>query len=160
MPCTTIREEKCPYLSYEIERIMPDIPRIKSEESSNIYSDGREEDRESGEYPCESSMIVDIPLSVDELERRVSRYQSCERHRRYVDDIEVDHLMMFVKMHEIGEDIETIRQEKYPEKEHEPLHTSLPCSISECENIREKCEDQIPYKTTEIYRVSDIYSYD
>ena len=57
---------------------------------------------------------------------------------------------MFVKMHEIGEYVETIWQEKYPEKERDPLHASLPCRISERENIREKCEDQIPDKTTEV----------
>lgn len=67
---------------------------------------------------------------------------------------------MFVKMYEIGEDIETIWQEKYPEKEHEPLHTSFPCGISECENIRDKCKDEIPYETSEIYRIRKKYSYD
>ena len=56
-----------------------------------------------------------------------------------------------MEMHEIGEDIETIWQEKYPEKERDPLHASLPCGISERENIREKCQDQVPDKPTEIY---------
>ena len=95
-------------------------------------------------------MIADVPLAVDEFERGISRYESCERHRRDIDDIEVDHLRMLVKMHEIGEYVETIWQEKYPEKERDPLHASLPCGISERENIREKCEDQIPDKTTEV----------
>lgn len=96
-------------------------------------------------------MIVDVPFAVDELERGISRYESCERHRRDIDDIEVDHLWVLMEMHEIGEDIETIWQEKYPEKERDPLHASLPCGIPECENIRQKCQDQVPDKPTEIY---------
>jgi hypothetical protein len=67
---------------------------------------------------------------------------------------------MFVKVYEVGEDIETIWQEKYPEKERDPLHAPLPRSVGEGEHIREKCEDQVPDKSTEIDCISDNHTND
>ena len=78
IPGTAIGDEQDPYLTSKIEGIMPDIPRVKSEKSADIDSDRREEDRESGEYPRESPMVVYVPFAVDEFERGVSRYESRE----------------------------------------------------------------------------------
>ena len=67
---------------------------------------------------------------------------------------------MFVKVYEISKYVETIWQEKYPEKERDPLHASLPRSVSEGEHIGEKCEDQVPDKSTEIDCISDNHAND
>ena len=68
IPRATIGDEKDPYLTSKIEGIMPDIPRVKSEKSTDIHSDRREEYRDGDESPCDSSMIVDVPLTMDEFE--------------------------------------------------------------------------------------------
>jgi hypothetical protein len=68
IPGTAIGDEQDPYLTSKIEGIMPDIPRVKSEKSTDIHSDRRKEHRDSDESPCDSSMIVDVPLTMDEFE--------------------------------------------------------------------------------------------
>jgi hypothetical protein len=114
MPDSTIGCEDDPCLIDDSEWIVPDIPRIEPEESSDIYTYHREENDSYHEEPCEPAMIMDIPLAVDELHRRISRYHSCERHRRDIDDIIVHWPWESREMDEVREYVEAIREKKYP----------------------------------------------
>ena len=112
MPSSTIGDEDDPCLMDDRERIVPDIRGVEPEESSNIYTYHREDNNSCHEDPREPAMIVDVPLSVDELHRRIPGYHPCERHRRNIDDVIVDCRWESREVDEVSQYIEAIRQEE------------------------------------------------
>jgi hypothetical protein len=117
MPSSTIGDEDYPCLIDNREWIVPDVPRVEPEESSDIDTYHREYDYSRHEEPCETTMIVDIPLAVDKFHRRISWDHPCERHSRDIDDIIVDHTWIADEVDEVREQIEAIWKKKEPEKE-------------------------------------------
>jgi hypothetical protein len=135
--------------SHEVHRFVDDIPRVKPQKSSDIYSEEWEEHDERDIYPASHMMISAIPVGMYELEWGKSCDQSSQCGRRDHYDIEVDHLDRLPEVDKVREDIEWVREEEKPESEKYPVEKSSFLHCHHREKVWDHREDEIPYESSE-----------
>lgn len=115
IPLGTVRHDQRREFSHEVDRILDDIPGVEPEKSPDIHSEITDQNHKDHIQPSKASVIVDVPLSMNDLHRGISRNQSRKRHREDIYRIEIDHIGMLREMDEVCEDVETIREKCEPE---------------------------------------------
>ncbi len=137
-------DEEREYLTTELKRFIHDIPWVEPEKSSEKDSEEWDNHNHRNVDPSSHTMIPEIPIDVDEMERTESRKESCKRHDTDVDDIKMKEYSILFEVDEVSPDIETIRKEEEPEKEKNHMPFSLLTDVDQSKEIWDEGKDEIP----------------
>ena len=128
---------------------MEDVPTIKSQESSKINSENRENQNPCNIHPSFHMVVFFIPIDMKKLKRSKACDKSCEGRSRDEDDIEVNIFWEFSEVDKVCKNIEWIRKEKKPEKKEYPMENSFFLHGHHREKVWDQGEDNVPYEPPE-----------